>query len=135
MAGHSLISETAEQTPGSFQESSAKLLQSLAVPARRESGGRKYEDFWTKLVSFILLIITTATSALLLTSDRNGWTESGRYYRAVVSNRASTQLAVQGVSHLLGLVQVTAVCRLINYGTGLRNVPNSSVPEHDASVE
>lgn len=88
------------------------------------SSSRRLEGVWSKYSLFASLIITTVISSLLLASSIARWTKSGRFYHTVVSNRASTQLVVQLISHLLGLIQVTAICRIINYSTRLRMEQN-----------
>jgi hypothetical protein len=88
------------------------------------SSSGRLEGLWSKYSLFASLIITTVMSSLLLASSIARWTESGRFYHAIVSNRASTQLAVQLISYLLGLIQVTAICRIINYSTRLRMEQN-----------
>ncbi|OCK79443.1 hypothetical protein K432DRAFT_455416 [Lepidopterella palustris CBS 459.81] len=75
---------------------------------------------WTKHNAFYGLAITTVTSALLLAADSHHWTVAGHIFYVVTSHRASVGLAVQLLSGILGLLHVTAVCRLINYATRLR---------------
>src|ERR1700742_4027447 len=67
---------------------------------------RNHQRLWGKILPFITLAIPTVISSLLLASISYGWTESGRFYRAVTSSRASTQMTVQIISYLLGLIQV-----------------------------
>ena len=69
---------------------------------------------------FAVLIITTIVASLLLASTLNNWTISGGTYSALQPNRASVQIAVQVISLILGNLQVSVVCCLINYATRLQ---------------
>lgn len=91
---------------------------------KRNLSSGKLESRWNKYIFFTCLIITTVISSLLVASARASWTDSGRLYRTIIGNRASVQLAVQLISYLLGLVQVTAICRIVNYTTRLRMKEN-----------
>ena len=88
--------------------------------ARGPSSGQRLEGLWSKFGPLIFLAIPTVTSSFVLAMNLEHWTESGKLYTFVTSNRASTQLAVQIISHLLGLIYVTAICRIVNYSTRLR---------------
>ncbi|KAK0510924.1 hypothetical protein JMJ35_006476 [Cladonia borealis] len=69
---------------------------------------------------FTVLIVTTLVTFLLMASTVNSRTISGGTYNALQRNRASVQIAVQVVSAILGYLQVSVVCCLINYATRLR---------------
>ena len=69
---------------------------------------------------FAVLIVTTIVTSLLLASTLNNWTISGGTYSALQPNRASVQIAVQVISLILGNLQVSVVCCLINYATRLQ---------------
>ncbi|TEY87374.1 hypothetical protein BOTCAL_0003g00550 [Botryotinia calthae] len=75
----------------------------------------------TRYVGFLGLISTTIFSSLLLVADkRNESLSGGVVYDLIVENRASVQIVVQIIAAALGLVQVTALCRLFNYATRIR---------------
>ncbi|KAH0536094.1 hypothetical protein FGG08_006999 [Glutinoglossum americanum] len=74
---------------------------------------------WDKYSEFLLLISTTVMSSILVASNAQHWTVSGRLYSIIAGNRASVQIVVQIISNLLGLAQVTVLCRLINFATRL----------------
>ena len=66
------------------------------------------------------LIFTTILSTVLLISKANNWTLVDSLYRRVSTERASIQIVVQILSTLLGALQVTAICTLINLATRSR---------------
>ena len=69
---------------------------------------------------FAVLIVTTVVTSSLLASTLNNWTISGGTYNTLQPNRASVQIAVQVISLILGNLQVSVVCCLINYATRLQ---------------
>ena len=73
-----------------------------------------------KIGVFAVLIVTTIVTCLLMASTLKSWTISGGAYNALQPNRASVQIAVQAFSAILGHLQVSVICCLINYATRLR---------------
>ena len=69
---------------------------------------------------FAVLIVTTIATSSLFASTLNKWTITGATYNALQPNRASVQIAVQVISLILGNLQVSVVCCLINYATRLQ---------------
>ena len=94
------------------------------IMERNRSSGQRLEGRWSKFGPLLFLAIPTMASFSLLAITVRRWTESGKLYTFVTSNRASTQLAIQIISHLLGLIYVTAICRVVNYGTRLKMKQN-----------
>ncbi|KAK8135472.1 hypothetical protein PG984_003412 [Apiospora sp. TS-2023a] len=74
-------------------------------------------DLLDKHGPFYGLIITTALSVLLVIANKKSWTVPDDFYRVIISNRASVQLAIQVLANLLGLVFSGVICKLINYAT------------------
>lgn len=75
---------------------------------------------FAKFNIFYALSLTTTTAALLVAADNLQWSSTGKFYHLVANNRASVQIVIQVLANLLGLIQVTAICRLINYATRIR---------------
>ncbi|KAI9650392.1 hypothetical protein NHQ30_000406 [Ciborinia camelliae] len=75
----------------------------------------------TRYAGFLGLVSTTIFSSLLLLADQRHTSISGGVvYNAIVQNRASVQIIVQILAAALGLLQVSAICRLFNYATRIR---------------
>ena len=66
------------------------------------------------------LLLTSIVTILLLASDRAPWTNSGRFYNFVTTNRASVQIVVQFLSQGFGALNIYSVCSLIGFGNRLR---------------
>ena len=78
------------------------------------------EHLKKKLLWAATLLSTSVTTILLLASNRAPWTNSGRFYNFVTSERATVQIIVQVLSQSFGALLVYALCSLINFGTRLR---------------
>lgn len=74
----------------------------------------------TTYTRFLSLIIPTICSSVLLAADRHHLSFSGNTYIWIVQNRASVSIIVQITAAALGLVQVSAICRLFNYASRIR---------------
>ena len=74
----------------------------------------------SKFNIFYALSFTTTIACLLVAANELEWRQSGELYLLVTSNRASAQIFIQVLANLLGLIHVTAICRLINYTTRIR---------------
>lgn len=97
----------------------------LKAPRSKQNLSGRHRDTGTvhpirRIGVFAVLIITTIVASLLLASTLNNWTISGSTYIALQPNRASVQLAVQIISLILGNLQISVVCCLINYATRLQ---------------
>ena len=57
------------------------------------------------------LLLTTVIAFLLLAANRFGWSISGSIVVQVTKYRASLAVAVQIIAHLLGMLQVYALCK------------------------
>lgn len=75
---------------------------------------------WKKYRVFAGLILTTLVSSILIAADATNWSRSGSFYSTVVNHRASIQVAIQIIAHLLGLIHITVCCQLINFAARLR---------------
>lgn len=73
-----------------------------------------------KWLGFLGLIPTTLIVSFLVAGTNRKWTTSGRAYTTLIEYRSSVQIAVQLVSALLGFLEVSVVCRLINLATRIR---------------
>jgi len=60
------------------------------------------------------LLLTTSVSILLIYADHTNKTFTGSLYNFVISNRATIQIVVQVVSHLLGLVHLFILTAVFN---------------------
>jgi hypothetical protein len=85
----------------------------IRVQEKNSSGPRHF----CKFDIFYALIFTSTLTGLLVAANGMNWHLTGEYYQLVTNNRASVQIAVQILANLLGLIHVTAICRLINYAT------------------
>jgi hypothetical protein len=83
------------------------------VDETTESGPRHFPKFDI----FYTLAITTILTCLLVAANSRGWHLTGKPYQVAINNRASVQIVVQILANFLGLIHVTAICRLINYAT------------------
>ncbi|KAJ9132248.1 hypothetical protein NKR23_g11362 [Pleurostoma richardsiae] len=82
---------------------------------------------WQKWSVFQGLTVTTGVSIVLIVVTARNLTIGGDLYEYITQNRATTQLAVQLVSSLLGLIHVSVLCRLINHGARLHLAKHCSV--------
>jgi hypothetical protein len=71
---------------------------------------------WEHLL-FCLLLIPTVLSVLLVISDICDWHMPSGLHALVDEYRTSIQTAVQVVATILGMIQLLALCRLINLAT------------------
>lgn len=85
------------------------------------------ERLKTKLVWAGPLLVTLLATILMLVSNTAPWTNSGRLYTFVTSQRATVQIVVQILSQSFGALHVYALCSLINFGIRLRlaRIPHS----------
>ena len=93
--------------------------RSLSEP-RGSRGQRESVNFLRRNGDFLGLIVTTAVSLLLITSDQRQWSISGGAYVTLNKHRSSVQIAVQVISAWFGFLQQNVVCQLFNYATRLR---------------
>lgn len=70
-----------------------------------------------------LLLPTVVICILLWIED---WQYTGTFYSYVKSNQASMQVAVQIVSHVLAMLQVSSICALLNLCTRFRSLHRST---------
>jgi hypothetical protein len=82
--------------------------------------GANLEGAWAKLLTVPCLALTSIVTTLLLWSDRNHWTETGRLYQLVIGNRASVQIIIQVLASCFGAIHVYVLCVLVNFSTRLR---------------
>ncbi|RAK82563.1 uncharacterized protein BO72DRAFT_443424 [Aspergillus fijiensis CBS 313.89] len=76
---------------------------------------------WTEHLIFLLLLLPTTLSILLLLSDSLDWTiADGSIYGLINGYRTSVQTGVQALATLLSTVQLLIICRLINQATRIR---------------
>ncbi|TAQ87784.1 hypothetical protein B7494_g3880 [Chlorociboria aeruginascens] len=85
-----------------------------------EDEGKSTLSRLRKYWAFTGLIPTTAASSILLASELRRWTFTGRFYDAVVTNRASAQVIVQIISTVFGVLHVIIICLLINYSVRIK---------------
>jgi hypothetical protein len=57
------------------------------------------------------LILTSALALTLLGLKTNGWRGSETFAEFVTNERTTVAIAVQIISHVLGLIQVQALCK------------------------
>jgi hypothetical protein len=76
-----------------------------------------HHPFFIKYGIFLGLIFATGLNGALLYGVEKGWTVSGKTFNIVTTNRGSTQILVQILSHLLGLLSVISVTQLVNFST------------------
>lgn len=79
----------------------------------------KHESIWSKVLAFIGLTITTTASSSLLYATRIHWVLPDILHQPITVNRAGTQLVIQILSSILGILQVIAVCQLIHFAARL----------------
>lgn len=60
------------------------------------------------------LFFTTALSLYLLIGNARNWVLSGKVVGIAQAHRATIQLIIQVISHILGWAQILVICRLIN---------------------
>ena len=94
----------------------------MTRPLATKKGGE--EHLKTRLLWATALLSTSVATVLLLSSNRAPWTNSGRFYAFVTSERATVQIIVQILSQSFGALDVYALCSLINFGTRLRLAGN-----------
>lgn len=70
---------------------------------------------FSKISPFLALIPCVSLSIVLLVADRNLWTLSEDVVKLVAANRATTQLLVQIIAHILGFAVISAICRIFNF--------------------
>ena len=75
---------------------------------------------FSKFNIFYALSLTTTLACLLVAANELNWSGTGGFYRLITANRASFQIITQILANVLGLIHVTAACRLINYTTRIR---------------
>ncbi|PYI22376.1 hypothetical protein BO99DRAFT_440850 [Aspergillus violaceofuscus CBS 115571] len=98
--------------------STAQTLPSRPVP-------------WTEHLIFLLLLLPTTLSIVLLLADRLHWTiADGSIYGLINSYRTSVQTGVQALATLLSTVQLLIICRLINQATRIRFAHHHASPTH-----
>ncbi|KAI1380443.1 hypothetical protein F4677DRAFT_406865 [Hypoxylon crocopeplum] len=76
-----------------------------------------HSSIWLFLSS---LLVTTVLSLVLIVSSAQNWLITGSFYDTIVNNRASTQLIIQLISGILGLIHGSTICRLINQAARIR---------------
>ncbi|PYH79461.1 hypothetical protein BO82DRAFT_356433 [Aspergillus uvarum CBS 121591] len=87
---------------------------------------------WTEHLIFLLLLLPTTLSIVLLLADSLHWTiADGSIYGLINSYRTSVQTGVQALATLLSTVQLLIICRLINQATRIRFAHHSH--HHHAS--
>ena len=77
------------------------------------------ETATVKFLVLLCLISSTAVSVALVIGNAKAISSSGSLYRFSVNHRASVQIIVQVLSHLLGSSLILVVTSLINFGTRL----------------
>jgi hypothetical protein len=82
--------------------------------------GISLEETWAKLFIIPCLGLTSIVTILLIWSDRNHWTETGRIHQLVIGNRATVQIVIQVLASCFGAVHVYILCVLVNFSTRLR---------------
>lgn len=70
-----------------------------------------------KILPFLALFPCVSLSIILLVADRYLWTLNENLAKLVATNRATTQLLVQIVANILGLADISAICRIVNFNT------------------
>ncbi|RAH85561.1 hypothetical protein BO86DRAFT_275037, partial [Aspergillus japonicus CBS 114.51] len=86
---------------------------------------------WTEHLIFLLLLLPTTLSIVLLLADRLHWTiADGSIYGLINSYRTSVQTGVQALATLLSTVQLLIICRLINQATRIRFAHHHASPTH-----
>ena len=85
------------------------------------------ESLTSRLLVLLGIATTTAIAIALTKTNASRQTSTGAFYDFVVNHRASTQLIVQILSHLLGAVLVLTLTSLLNFRTRLYLGYNNSV--------
>lgn len=95
----------------------------------QQEGGhaRDHEPLCARFSALPGLFMATAISIGLIVSNASGQTTTGPFYDFVISHRASTQLIVQVLSHLLGACMIWTLTTLLNFRTRLFLAENRSV--------
>ena len=65
---------------------------------------------YSKLSPALYLIVPTAAICTLVGFKATGWKSDERFAESVVENRTTWAIAVQILSHVLSLLQITALC-------------------------
>jgi hypothetical protein len=91
----------------------------MALSYQSLSGSTAYESLFSRYLAVPCLLLTSILSIILLQCQRTHYTIPGHLYNFVVSNRSSTALIVQILSHILGALFVFALTSLINFRTRL----------------
>lgn len=89
----------------------------MEMKVNRHENTESGPTHFSKFNIFYALSFTTALASLLVAANELRWSRTGDFYRLVTTNRASVQIVIQVLANLLGLIHVTAICRLINYAT------------------
>jgi len=96
------------------ERSYSATSSSSSVP-RAKRAPSIFKAFWPKYLAVPGLLLTTGITTLLVTSSRSHWAISDGFYNFVISNRASTQIAVQIFAALLAGIHTYALCTAINF--------------------
>ncbi len=86
-------------------------------PLLRRSQEAK-ESKLVRLLPVLELIIPTATTMVLYCFG--DWQSTGMIHGLIKGNQATSEIIVQTVSHILGLLQVSSVCAVLNLSTRYR---------------
>lgn len=76
------------------------------------------------------LIVTTLLSSILIYLEVAGTASHGQFFDLVNEHRASIQIIVQLLSHILGLVYILVLTTCLNYATRLQFAKRSVSLDH-----
>jgi hypothetical protein len=69
---------------------------------------------WRRVFCFLGLLLTTAMSVTLIVFDVTNWEQHEKLPKTISEHQATTQLIIQIIAGILGLIQTSALCEVIN---------------------
>ncbi|KAM3065384.1 hypothetical protein ACMFMF_011108 [Clarireedia jacksonii] len=90
------------------------MVNPLSVEDGRNDSKRIIPPAWLLFAAVPGLAITTGFSIYLLYLTITGNTFTGSFYNTIIGNRATVQIFVQVLSHLLGMIHVFVLTTLFN---------------------
>ncbi len=84
----------------------------MAPPEKNGGDDGPDSTLFSKLIPVFCLIVTTAASCTLVGLKATGWEGKEPFVDFVSDNPTTRAISVQVVSQLLGLLQISALCKI-----------------------
>ncbi|PVH88639.1 hypothetical protein DL98DRAFT_648000 [Cadophora sp. DSE1049] len=99
----------------------------MARPSFKSSRGHKQysKHLWLKISPVLALTLTIAAALCLLILKLQEWRSSENFAQFVIVNRTTIAISVQIIAHLLGLLQLTAICVVLKLSFSQYSASNS----------